>query len=55
MLRLQEVIHMIGLSRQTIYRRMEAGTFPKQLDLGGDTVRWRLSDVRAWMGALPVR
>lgn len=56
---LAEVIERIGLSRSSIYRMMEAGTFPRPLRFGPAAVRWRESDVARWLAAaeptLPAR
>lgn len=54
LLRLKDVTAKSGLSRSTIYRRIAAGTFPAPLALGPGTVRWRLSDVDAWIEGLSV-
>lgn len=48
-LRLLEVMHITGLSRNTIYRRMREGSFPKQLRIGPNSVAWLQSDISAWM------
>lgn len=48
-LRRSEVEAKTGLARSTIYARMKEGGFPKPLSIGGNAVRWRLSDVLAWM------
>lgn len=48
-IRLKEVIYMTGLSRSTIYRRMDEGTFPQKRSLGGRAVAWLESDVIGWM------
>jgi len=53
LLRLAEVRTKVGLGASTIYRRMAAGTFPRPLTLGDLVVRWRASDVDAWIDALP--
>ena len=37
-----------GVSRATIWRWAENGTFPKPYQLSPQTTRWRLSDVRTW-------
>ncbi|MCW2412042.1 MULTISPECIES: helix-turn-helix transcriptional regulator [unclassified Sphingobium] len=49
--RLPRVSDVTGLSRATIYRRMDAGTFPQRRDLGGNRVAWRRSEVEAWIEA----
>ena len=53
-LRIKEVIDLVALGRSTIYDRVAAGTFPAARDLGGGVVRWRESEVRAWMDACAV-
>jgi prophage regulatory protein len=52
LLRLPDVEEKTSLSRSTIYRRIQAGTFPAPLELGPGTVRWRMSDVDAWIEGL---
>lgn len=48
-LRLAEVLHATGLGRNTIYRRMREGTFPRQIRLGPNSVAWRQSEIDKWM------
>ena len=48
-LRLPEVLNLVGVTRSTLYRWMEAGTFPKQISVGGNTVVWVESAVTDWM------
>lgn len=48
-LRLAEVKTIVGLGSSTIYRRIGASTFPRPLELGPGCVRWRQSDIDAWM------
>ena len=48
-LRLTEVLNLVGVIRSTLYRWMEAGTFPKQTSVGGNTVVWVESAVTSWM------
>ena len=52
LLRLSDVEAKTGIKRSTIYRRIAAETFPAPLSLGPGTVRWRLSDVEAWIEGL---
>lgn len=52
LLPLKDVELKTGIKRSTIYRRISAGTFPAPLSLGPGTVRWRLSDVDAWIESL---
>lgn len=51
----QEVEAMVGVKRSAIYRWMAQGTFPMPLKLGTSSVRWRQSEIEAWIGALPVK
>jgi prophage regulatory protein len=48
-LRLDEVLHITGLSRNTIYRRIREGTFPRQIQIGPNSVAWRQSAILQWM------
>ena len=48
-LRLPEVLNLVGVTRSTLYRWMDAGTFPKQISVGGNTVVWVESAVNSWM------
>jgi len=43
-----------GLSRAQRWRLERDGKFPQRIALGPRTVRWRLNDVMAWIGALQV-
>ena len=48
-LRLNDVKAKTGLSRSTIYLRMEEGTFPKKISLGSRAVGWINSEVIEWI------
>ena len=48
-LRLKDVIAMTGLSRSTIYLRMDQGKFPQQINLGSRAVGWVSSEVNEWI------
>lgn len=49
LLRLEEVLHITGLSRNTIYRRIRERSFPRQVKLGPNSVAWRQSDIAKWV------
>ena len=49
LLRRREVEQMTGLSTTTLYKCMKDGTFPKPVRLTVRAVRWRLSDINAWI------
>lgn len=53
LLRLRDVIDMTKVGSSTIYRKMDAGSFPRPINLGGNVVRWRMSDVQRWISELP--
>ena len=48
-LRMREVVQRTGMSRGTIYNKIHAGTFPKQIPIGANLVVWLESDVQKWM------
>lgn len=48
-LRLPAVLDLVGVTRSTIYRWMNAGEFPRQISVGGNTVVWLESSVTEWM------
>lgn len=52
LIRLKEVQQLVPLGRSTIYDRMNAGKFPKQVDLGGGIVAWREQEIFAWIDQL---
>jgi prophage regulatory protein len=47
-LRLNSVLDRTGLSRATLYRKIEAGTFPRQIRIGERCCGWRESEVAVW-------
>ena len=57
-LKISEVVRMIGFSKSEIYRRLDnGGDIPRPIDLGGRGPRrrvgWRLSEIRSWLRARP--
>lgn len=48
-LRINAVLDRTGLSRATLYRKMQTGTFPKQIRIATRCAGWRESAVSAWM------
>ena len=48
-LRLPEVLARTGLSRSTIYVRLDEGRFPRPVSLGGRAVGWIESEVDEWI------
>jgi len=48
-LRLKDVIGQTGLARSTIYKYIDAGSFPKPVPLGGRSVGWVESEIQGWI------
>lgn len=44
-----QVLRITGLSRSSIQRRLDEGSFPAPLSLGGRSVGWRSIDVMSWL------
>jgi len=44
-----DVKERVGLSKTEIYRRIAAGTFPKQVPLGEHRVAFLESEIEAWI------
>ncbi len=53
LLRRREVEDMTGFSRSAIYRKIAERLFPRPVKIGSTAVRWRQSDIEAWMASLP--
>ena len=53
LLRRSQVEEIAGLSRSSIYRRMQKGEFPRPVKIGSAAVRWKESDIFAWLESLP--
>jgi prophage regulatory protein len=49
LMRMSEVIRTTGLSRSSIYDRMNAGSFPQSCSLGCRSVAWVESEVLQWV------
>lgn len=49
MLRLNAVLDRTGLSRSTLYRKMQDGTFPKQVPISTRCAAWRESAINEWL------
>lgn len=48
-LRIKTVLDRTGLSRSTLYRKIQNGTFPGQVQISTRCAGWRESAVDAWM------
>ena len=50
-LRIPEIVHRTGMSKETIYNRINQGLFPKQIPIGANLVVWLERNVQEWMQA----
>ena len=54
LLNVTEVVHLVNLSRTRIYALMNTGEFPRPIRIGQRAVRWRESDLKAWIDSRPM-
>ena len=48
-LRIRAVLAKTGLSRSTLYRKLDSGNFPRQIKIAERCRAWRSSAVDAWL------
>ncbi len=48
---LKTVLAKTGMGKTFIYREIKANRFPKQVPVGGKSVRWASTDVQRWIDA----
>jgi len=48
-LRLNAVLDRTGLSRSTLYRKMQDGTFPHNVKISTRSAGWRESAIEEWL------
>ena len=48
-LRQPQVLVFVPISRSTLWRRVQAGTFPGPVKLSARVTAWRAEDVRRWI------
>lgn len=48
-LRIKTVLDRTGLSRSTLYRRIQAGRFPGQVRIAERCIGWRESAINGWL------
>ena len=53
LLRHRDVERITGMSRASIYRLMQDGDFPRPVKIGSTAVRWKQSDIVAWIESRP--
>ena len=50
---MKEVRQLTRLGETKVREMIDAGTFPRARQVGPRAVRWRMSDVEAWISSLP--
>ena len=53
LMRMREVLSIVGVARQTLYQWMARDAFPRPLKLSGSAIAWRESEVRDWLNSRP--
>jgi len=48
-MRKKEVLATVGLSDVSVWRQERAGTFPRRIKLGGNSVGWLQSEIFGWL------
>ena len=48
-IRLPELLQIVGLSRPSIYRLVKLGEFPQQVKIGLSAVGWSRTEVEHWI------
>ena len=52
-LKINEVVKIIGLSKVTIWRMERSGTFPQRINLTNRRVGWIESEIFEWLESRP--
>ncbi len=50
-IRIPELVHLVGYSRPSIYRLMDSDEFPSAVKLGPQAVGWRMSEIQEWIAS----
>ncbi len=48
-IRMRTVLDRTGLSRSTLYRKIQDGTFPRQVQISVHGAGWRESAINGWI------
>ena len=55
LLRVPEVLNRTGFARTTLYRKINAGDFPRPVEAGSNMVGFLESEVAVWIDSRPRR
>jgi prophage regulatory protein len=53
LIRLSEVLHITGLKKSAIYKRIKEGRFPVAVRLGTKHVAWKSNEIQEWIEKRP--
>ena len=53
LIRKSEALKLTGISATTLWRLEKSGQFPARVQVGPNTVAYRLSEVETWMDSRP--
>jgi prophage regulatory protein len=53
LIRLPELLTLVGYGRSTVYEMVDKGTFPAPVRLGPKAIAWRSDQVDAWIDSRP--
>ena len=51
--RMRQLVTLVGLSRSTIYVLVSKGNFPVPIRLGDKAVGWRVNEIEEWIISRP--
>lgn len=49
LLRLKEVMDIVGMKRSTIYEHIQTSKFPRPINIGPRAVAWLNTDIQNWI------
>jgi prophage regulatory protein len=49
LIRTAELLHLVGLSRSSIWRMQRLGTFPRPRKVGSRAIAWSSAEVQQWI------
>ena len=52
LLRLPQVLALVGFTKSTLYRKVKAGLFPAPIKLSANLVVWKQQAVMEWIASL---
>ena len=53
LLRRKEVERLVAICTTSLYQKIREGKFPHPIKIASTAVRWKLSEIQAWIDAQP--